>query len=71
MGGRNKEMNPCILCGWEGELLKEREFFAVRCRNPSCGRNVPILFDEEDWARDFWNAKNPKGKRSEEGTDEL
>ena len=56
-----KKMNPCALCGGEGELLKELDWYSAQCRNPGCGRRYGV-FESEDAARDFWNKDNPVKK---------
>lgn len=59
MSKEEKKLNPCVLCGGEGEILKEKEFYAAHCRNPDCRQHEYVTFDDEDAARAFWNEQNP------------
>ena len=52
------ELKPCSICGAEAELLKDGEYYAVKCSNAACANSGYRTYDNALAALKGWNAEN-------------
>jgi len=54
------DMNPCAVCGSDGWLMKDGEYYSTRCGNSACSNTEYHVYDSKDAALKEWNEANPK-----------